>query len=121
MEKIHLTVFYDGSCASCVEDRARYELWLGKHIDQVCWFDITGQDGYLIKRGIDPARALRELHVLDGQGVVYREMDAYILLLQQVWWLRPVAWVIQISFIRRWLSRWYRHQVDKRLARDGRG
>lgn len=121
MAKARLTVFYDGSCASCVEDRARYELWLGKHIDQVRWFDITGQEGYLMQHGIDPALALRELHVRDEEGRVYREIDAYILLLKQIWWLRPVAWVIQIPFVRCRLSSWYRRQVDERLARDGRG
>ncbi|MGR5146415.1 DCC1-like thiol-disulfide oxidoreductase family protein [Photobacterium alginatilyticum] len=121
MAKTHFTVYYDGSCASCVEDRARYEIWLGKHIDQVSWFDITDQNAYLIDRGIDPARALRELHVEDAEGVIHRELDAYILLLQQIWWLRPLAWVIALPFIRRRLSQWYRRQVDSRLARDGRG
>lgn len=121
MAKTHFTVYYDGSCASCVEDRARYEIWLGKHIDRVSWFDITDQDAYLIDRGIDPARALRELHVEDAEGGIHRELDAYILLLQQIWWLRPLTWVIALPVIRRRLSQWYRRQVDSRLARDGRG
>ena len=97
--KSHLTVFYNGSCASCLKDRARYEIWLGKHIDQVKWFDITGQDSYLKHYGIDPAAALRELHVQDGEGTIYREIDAYILLLKQIWWLVPVASVIQVPFV----------------------
>ena len=57
--KSRLTVFYDGSCESCVKDRARFEIWLGKQIDQVEWFDITGKDSYLRQYVIDPAQALR--------------------------------------------------------------
>ncbi|MCW8327229.1 DUF393 domain-containing protein [Photobacterium sp. SDRW27] len=119
--KATITVFYDGSCPSCVRDRKRYELWLGKHIDKVEWFDITGKESYLIQYGIDPDLALRELHLQDCDGRVFRELDAYILLLKQIWWLKPVAWVIQVPFIRHRLSKWYRRQVDERLARDGRG
>lgn len=119
--KSHLKVFYDGACGSCVEDRARYELWLGKHIDQVEWFDITGQESYLLSQGIDPQRALRELHVQDSDGVIDREINAYVLLLDRIWWLKPVGWLIRIPWIRARLSRWYRRRVDERLARDGRG
>ncbi|WP_299018147.1 thiol-disulfide oxidoreductase DCC family protein [uncultured Photobacterium sp.] len=121
MDRLNLTVFYDGSCESCVKDRAYFEHWLGKSVNQVQWFDITDQDAELQRLGIDPALALKELHVQGEDGVIYRELDAYILLLKLVWWLRPVVWVIQIPLVRVRISRWYRRMVDQRLAREGRG
>ena len=60
-----ITVFYDGACPRCVRDRAQYERWAGPAGEWICWFDITGQDEQLRALGIDPHRALTELHVLD--------------------------------------------------------
>ncbi|KDM92320.1 thiol-disulfide oxidoreductase DCC family protein [Photobacterium galatheae] len=119
MKKIR--VFYDGACPSCVRDRAWYESWLGRHPELVEWYDITGKDEALKALGISPEKALRELHVQDQQGIVYQEMDAYILLLKQVWWLRPVAFLMGLPGIRHLLSAIYRRMVDQRLAREGRG
>ncbi|ELR67617.1 hypothetical protein C942_01547 [Photobacterium marinum] len=121
MNKHCVTVFYDGSCESCVRDRFRFEQWLGKRSGQIEWFDITDKDDELWDIDIDPALALRELHVRDCNGVVYRELDAYIILLRLVWWLKPVIWFLQFPPLKRWVSQWYRQHVDQRLAREGRG
>ncbi|MEJ2762393.1 DCC1-like thiol-disulfide oxidoreductase family protein [Photobacterium sp. MCCC 1A19761] len=121
MAKPRLIVFYDGSCEGCVKDRARYEQWLGRQTARVHWFDITDQEALLRQRGIDPARALRELHVEDQHGTVRRELDAYILLFSLIWWLKPLAWLVSLPGIRSWVSRWYRQHVDARLRREGRG
>jgi predicted DCC family thiol-disulfide oxidoreductase YuxK len=61
--------------------------------------------------GIDPHRALTELHVLDEHQRVRSELDAYILLLNRVPWLKPLAWLIGRSWIRLWLARLYRGSV----------
>ncbi|GAB6260232.1 thiol-disulfide oxidoreductase DCC family protein [Photobacterium sp. R1] len=116
-----IRVFYDGSCPSCVRDRAWYESWLSRHPELVEWYDITGRDEALKALGISPEKALRELHVQDQQGIVHRELDAYMLLLNQVWWLRPVAFLMGLPGIRHLLSVIYRRMVDQRLAREGRG
>ncbi|MDO6705622.1 thiol-disulfide oxidoreductase DCC family protein [Photobacterium sp. 1_MG-2023] len=121
MKKEKITVFYDGACPTCVRDRAWYETWLGRHPELVVWYDITGEDEALKAMGIDPDKALRELHVQDRQGVVHREMDAYILLLNQIWWMRPVAFLMGLPGIRQGLSAIYRRMVDQRLSREGRG
>ncbi len=51
-----LTVYYDGACPDCVEDRERYERWAADDAN-VHWYDITGKDEALRERGIDPERA----------------------------------------------------------------
>ena len=71
-----ITVFDGGACPRCVRDRERYEKWAGQAGEGICWFDITGQDERLCALGIDPRRALTELHVLDEHQRVRSELDA---------------------------------------------
>jgi predicted DCC family thiol-disulfide oxidoreductase YuxK len=63
-----LTVYYDGACPKCIRDRATYQKLSGTTDEQVCWFNITGQESQLRELGIDPQKALAELHVRDADG-----------------------------------------------------
>ena len=85
------TVFDDGAGPRCVRDRAPYEPWAGPAGASVCGFDLTGQDERLRALGIDPRRALTELPVLDEHQRVRSELDAYILLMERVPRLKPLA------------------------------
>lgn len=115
-----LTVYYDGACPRCRRDRIRYERWAGEAGDKVEWFDITNRDETLRQCGIDPSKALRELHVRDDNGRIHRELDAYILLMRQVSALRPLAMLIGLPGIRQILSRFYRTWVLRRLRAENR-
>ena len=98
----------------------RYEKWAGPAGAPVCWFDITGQEERLRELGIDPRRALTELHVLDEHQRLRSELDAYLLLMERVPRLKPLAWFIGWPWIRPWLARLYHWRVDRRLRRSGR-
>lgn len=115
-----ITVFYDGACPSCVRDRRNYEQWAGQAGEPVAWFDITGQEDRLRELGIDPRQALIELHVLDEHQHIRSELDAYIVLMEKVPRLKPLAWLIGRPAIRPWLARLYRRMVLRRLRRSGR-
>jgi predicted DCC family thiol-disulfide oxidoreductase YuxK len=115
-----LRVYYDGACPRCRRDRDRYCTWVGSDGDAVHWIDITGRDDELRTASVDPQAALTELHVRDGEGVVHRELDAYILLMSRVRRLRPLAWLIGLPLIRPTLSWLYRRWVLRRLRRSGR-
>ncbi|MFN3843837.1 MAG: thiol-disulfide oxidoreductase DCC family protein [Rehaibacterium terrae] len=115
-----LTVFYDGACPRCVRDRARYERLAGEAGEAVEWCDITGRDAALRALDIDPREALLALHVLDAQGRVHRELDAYILLMARTRRLRWLARLIGLPGLRHTLSVIYRHLVRRRLRRQGR-
>lgn len=114
-----ITVYYDGACPVCVRDRNNYEKLSGKGAGQVCWFDITGQEGELRNLGIDPQKALTELHVRDESGHVVTELDAYILLMGKVPLLKPVAWLVGLPLIRPVLAKIYHRQVNRRLNARG--
>ncbi|HRP75748.1 MAG TPA: DUF393 domain-containing protein [Rhodocyclaceae bacterium] len=115
-----LTVYYDGACPVCVRDRAWYERLSTRTESSVKWVDITGLDAELHACGIDPAAALRELHVRDANGKVHRELDAYILLMSRVPALKPLAWLIGLPGLRPALSRLYRSWVLRRLRAENR-
>tara|TARA_R110002110_G_scaffold48696_3_gene145015 strand:- start:4206 stop:4571 length:366 start_codon:yes stop_codon:yes gene_type:complete len=114
-----LIVYYDGSCSTCIKDRRWYEKLAGKTGESVEWLDITGRDDELRQQGVDPDKALRELHVKDCQGEIHREMHAYILLMSRVPVLKPLAWLISLPVIRPTLAKLYHSWVERRL--DARG
>lgn len=116
-----LVVYYDGACPGCVRDRRRYEKLAGKHADTVSWLDITGRDEQLAAEGIDPAKALRELHVKDAAGAIHSELDAYILLMRRTAWLKPLAFLIGLPGIRQLVAAAYHAWVNRRLQKTGRG
>lgn len=111
-----IIVYYDGACPRCRRDRARYEKLAGKKADDICWFDITGRNADLLALGIDPWLALTELHLQDSEGRIHSELDAYILLMQRVPLLKPLAWAIGLPLLRPGLARLYHRQVMRRLA-----
>ncbi len=115
-----ITVYYDGACPKCVKDRYHYEKLSGSAGRKVCWFDITGQDERLREIGIDPQKALMELHVKNENQQILSEIDAYILLMSKVPLLRPLAWLIGLPLIRPIFSKVYHLQVNRRLWRSGR-
>jgi predicted DCC family thiol-disulfide oxidoreductase YuxK len=119
-ERNRVTVYYDGACPICVKDRADYERLAGEGGKDVVWFDITGRDAELRALGIDPRKALTELHIMDGEGRILSEMDAYIVLMRRVPKLKLLAWLIGLPPIRPLLGKLYRWMVRRRLRRQGR-
>lgn len=115
-----ICVYYDGACPKCIRDRETYEKLAGKSGENVCWIDITGQDQSLRDLGIDPQKALTELHIKDEHDQVLSELDAYILLMSKVPVLRPLSWLIALPVIRPLLARLYHSLVNRRLRQSGR-
>ncbi|MGD0961525.1 MAG: DUF393 domain-containing protein [Methylomonas sp.] len=118
-EPEQLVVYYDGACPKCRRDRKNYEKLSGPAGEQIRWFDITGREQQLRDLGIDPNKALSELHVRASDGRVVSELDAYILLMKQAPLLKPVAWLIGLPLIRPLLAKLYHRQVDRRLRKRG--
>jgi predicted DCC family thiol-disulfide oxidoreductase YuxK len=115
-----ITVFYDGSCDGCVRDRLYYESLQAADDATVIWFDITGQEDQLIEWGIDPHKALLELHIRDSQGQIHSELDAYRLLMHRVprlKWLGRLLGLPLIRAVSRYLYHWW---VERRLRKEGR-
>ena len=119
-DQIYITVFYDVACPKCVKDRRFYERLTGQGGKHVKWFDITGQDEYLKSLAIDPLKAFSELHLQLSNARVLSELDAYIVLMERVWLLKCVAWLISITLTYHYLSNTYHIKVQNRLKETGR-
>jgi predicted DCC family thiol-disulfide oxidoreductase YuxK len=119
-DKGMITVYYDGACPKCVKDRSRYEKLSGRAGKNVYWFDITDQERKLREIGIDPQKALMELHVKNEDQQILSEIDAYILLMSKVPLLRAPAWLIGLPLIRPMLSKLYHRRVNRRLRHSSR-
>ncbi len=115
-----ITVFYDGACPRCVRDRQQYESRDPSQGAEVEWFDITGRDEELQTMGIDPHKALTELHIRNADGLILSELDAYRVLMARIPQYRLLGWVIGLPLIRPLMSRLYRLWVNRRLKREGR-
>ena len=115
-----ITVFYDGSCPQCVKDRCSYEKMQSDNDQLVQWLDITGQDDYLRGLGIDPDKALLELHIQDQQGRILSELDAYRVLMSRVPRLRWLGLLLGLPVIRSCTSSLYHWMVVRRLRKQGR-
>jgi predicted DCC family thiol-disulfide oxidoreductase YuxK len=119
-DKMTITVFYDGACPRCLKDRRFYERLAGQGGSQVKWLDITGQDERLKALGIDPLKALSELHIQFEDGRILFELDAYIVLMSRIWLLKPLAYLVSLPVIRPYLAKLYHQSVQKRLKATGR-
>ena len=119
-----ICVYYDGACPSCIKDSDHYQRLAGKQGEHVSWFDITHKEDELVAIGIDPKKAIKELHIsIQGateKPVVLSELDAYIVLMNRVLLLRPFAWFLSLSLVKPFMSKLYHKMVAHRLSRSGR-
>jgi len=119
-DKARISVYYDGACPQCVKDRQNYERLSGNTNTDIQWIDITGKETLLQALGIDPKKALMELHVKDENEDILREIDAYALLMSRVPILKPISIIISLPLIRPIVARIYHWQVNRRLRHTGR-
>ena len=114
-----IVVLYDGACKTCIEDRQRYESWQQTTTEKVHWLDLNQAPEVLKYFNISYNAAIAELHlIIDGSQVI-KELDAYILLFQQISkyhaLFRLLAWLIGLPLIKPCLSKYYRYRVNKDL------
>lgn len=120
-----ISVFYDAVCPSCVKSREQYcRLSDISKTENVEWLDINSKNLDLSQYGIEPLKALTELHIKieheDGSVEILSELDAYIVLMQRITLLKPLAIIIALPFVRPLLSKSYALWVHRRLKAQGR-
>ena len=118
--KTLINVYYDAQCPLCRQERRRYERWSGRHAKDIGWLDVSEHEQTLRAKGVDPAVALRSLHIETAQGQLIEGIDAYRLLMKRVPLLVPVAWLIGLPGIKPALRTLYDVWVKRRLQKQGR-
>ncbi len=115
---MEITVFYDGQCPICINEVNR---WQSAPFNcTVHWFDITGQDEFLLRQGIDPGKALLELHLKTSDGKVLTSIDSYSLLLKQLPRWRWLGLLMALPGIKHSLKWIYDRMTLARLKKEGR-
>jgi predicted DCC family thiol-disulfide oxidoreductase YuxK len=118
--KASINVFYDAQCPLCRKERRRYERWSGGHAANIGWLDVSEHQQTLREKGVDPAMALRSLHVETAEGQLIDGIDAYRVLMARITLLVPVAWIIGLPGIKTVLRVIYDRWVKSRLQKQGR-
>jgi predicted DCC family thiol-disulfide oxidoreductase YuxK len=118
--KTSINVFYDAQCPICRKERRRYERWSGQRAADIGWLDVSDHEQTLREKGVDPAMALRSLHIETPQGQLIEGIDAYRVLMARIPLLVPVAWIIGLPGIKPGLRALYDAWVKRRLQKQGR-
>ncbi|MDN7133948.1 DUF393 domain-containing protein [Halomonas sp. MC140] len=118
--KTSINIFYDAQCPLCRKERRRYEHWLGREADDIGWLDVSENEQALRDKGIDPAMALRSLHIETAQGELIEGIDAYRVLMRRISLLVPVAWILGLPGIKPGVRALYDTWVKRRLQKQGR-
>lgn len=115
-----VTVLYDGACPTCIKDRQWYEKLVSIKNSPIIWCDFNCHQELLEKFAISHFAAMTELHLIVDDKQVVKSIAAYILLLEQIIYLKPIAWLMKIPFIYNILQSYYHQRVQKRLKKTGR-
>ena len=113
-----VTVFYDDQCPLCIREVNKWRR--APFRKSVKWFDITNQDEALSEQGIDPVKALLELHLKTEDGRILTSIASYSYLLKQLprWcWLGYLMGLPVVQPILKWNYDW---MTRVRLKHEGR-
>lgn len=86
-------VFYDADCPLCVAGVRRIGGLFVRH--GFVWEPLQ-RPGVAAKLGASQSDMLGELKLLLADGRVVGGADAWAELFRSVWWLRPLAWLMQL-------------------------
>ncbi len=113
-----ITVYFDGQCPLCVNEVAKWKKAAFEY--EVEWLDITDNDELLLSHGIDPRKALLELHTKTDDGRILTSIDSYALLLRNLPRWKYFGWLIGLPVIKQVLKWCYDRITKVRLKREGR-
>ena len=110
-----ITVFYDGKCGLCRREIGHYQK-IASVID-FQWVDITEDKEELAKAGLTFETALRRMHAQDHHGVLYKGVDAFILIWKHLPRWKYLAPLMALPMIKPIADFAYNHFADWRINR----
>ncbi len=110
-------IFFDAECRLCVEGRRRW----GRIFERrgFIWLPLQ-TPGTAERLGVTAEQLLAEMWVLPAGGLPLNGVAAWIALMQQVRWLRPLAAVLGLPGIKRLAQAAYRWIARNRYCIAGR-
>lgn len=110
-------IFFDAECRFCTAGRRRW----GRIFERrgFVWLPMQ-TPGTAERLGIAPALLLAEMWVLPAGGSPLHGIGAWIRLMRHVWWLKPLAVVLDLPGIRGLAQTTYRWIARNRYCIAGR-
>jgi predicted DCC family thiol-disulfide oxidoreductase YuxK len=110
-------IFFDAECRFCVASRRRW----GRIFERrgFVWLPMQ-TPGTAERLGIAPEQLMSEVWVLPAGAAPLKGVDAWIGLMRHVWWLKPLAVVLDLPGIQRLAQAGYRWIARNRYCIAGR-
>lgn len=119
-----VTFYYDGECPLCNRTRIILEHFDTRNKIQFT----TAQVGKLqdeVLKDIPLDTLLDDIHSVNRKGNVYSGVDTYIQVLNAIWYLKPVSWILRMPGLYHISKRIYRYisrnRVTERCTEDNCG
>jgi predicted DCC family thiol-disulfide oxidoreductase YuxK len=109
-------IFFDAECRFCVAGRRRW----GQIFERrgFVWLPLQ-TPGTAQRLRVTPALLMREMWVLPAGAPPLSGVDAWIGLMRHVWWLKPLAAMLDLPGIKRLAQAFYRWIARKRYCIAG--
>ncbi len=110
-------IFFDAECRFCVASRRRW----GRIFERrgFVWLPMQ-TPGTAERLGIAPELLMAEVWVMPAGAAPLAGVDAWIGLMRSVWWLKPLALVLNLPGIKRLAQAGYRWIARNRYCIAGR-
>ena len=110
-----LSVLYDGKCSICRKEIEYYQKIAPSERFQ--WLDITTNTEVLANYHLKMSEVLFELHTVDSSGQMYKGVDSFILIWQELKYWRLLAKFASLPLIKPMLKRLYIVFAERRFKR----
>ncbi len=110
-------IFYDAECRACVLGRRRW----GRTFERrgFVWLPLQ-TPGIAERLGVTPELLMAKMWVLPAGAPPLNGVDAWVELVRHVWWLKPLAWTIDLPGLKRLVRAVYRLVARNRYCIAGR-
>jgi len=90
-------IIFDDHCSMCSKEISYYRSIAKKN--QFLWCDLHVQSHLLEHYNISRKEALMALHAIDEKGKLYKGIDAFIIIWQQLSYWKVLAFIIKLPII----------------------
>lgn len=108
-------IIFDDHCGMCSKEISYYKSLSTKN--KFLWCDLHGESQFLQQFNISRKEALMSLHAIDEQGKIYKGIDAFIIIWQELSYWKILAFIIKLPIINQIAKYLYQRFAVWRYAR----
>ncbi|WP_420549623.1 thiol-disulfide oxidoreductase DCC family protein [Curvivirga sp.] len=89
-----IKIFYDGGCGLCSKEIKYYQRIAPE--DRFEWYNISESQNELSEFNISEIDALKQLHVIDDEGILYVGVDAFLVIWRHLKYWKTLALITSL-------------------------